>query len=94
MSSREGTSAGLEWMNAPETVSSRNKHSNDACKIVSRSKSKKIEEDYTMFEEAKDDELEDIDVEEDIEEDSETDQIDEEMEADLMLTSQERTRRA
>jgi hypothetical protein len=30
---------------------------------------KKIEEDYTMFEEAKDDELEDI-IEEDIEEDS------------------------
>ena len=30
---------------------------------------KKIEEDYTMFEEAKDDELEDI-IEEEIEEDS------------------------
>ncbi len=31
---------------------------------------KKIEEDYTMYDEAKDDELEDI-IEEDIEEDSE-----------------------
>lgn len=43
---------------------------------------KKIEEDYTMFEEVKDDELEDI-IEEDIEEDSEH----EEPEADDMLTS-------
>jgi hypothetical protein len=34
---------------------------------------KKIEEDYSMFEEAKEDELEDI-IEEDIEEDSEEDE--------------------
>lgn len=57
-------------------------------KSVTPIKSKKIEEDYTMFEEAKDDELEDI-IEEDIEEDSETDQIDEENGGVPMLTSQE-----
>jgi hypothetical protein len=37
---------------------------------ASKSKSKKIEEDYTMYEEIKDDELEDI-IEEEIEEESE-----------------------
>ncbi len=35
-----------------------------------KSKNKKIEEDYTMYEEEKDDELEDI-IEEEIEEESE-----------------------
>ena len=45
-------------------------------------KNKKIEEDYTMFDEVKDDELEDI-IEEDIEEESE------EEKEDLLLTSQE-----
>ena len=49
---------------------------------------KKIEEDYTMFEELKDDELEDI-IEEEIEEDSENERLlaQEEANADLMLTS-------
>lgn len=53
--------------------------------LMSKS-AKKIEEDYTMFEEAKDDELEDI-IEEEIEDESE-----EEIEGDnpdLLLTSQE-----
>lgn len=46
-------------------------------------KVKKIEEDYSMFEEVKDDELEDI-IEEEIEEESEDDKND-----DFLLTSQE-----
>lgn len=40
--------------------------------ITSKPKVKKIEEDYSMFEEQKDDELEDI-IEEEIEEESEDD---------------------
>jgi len=50
---------------------------------ASKSKNKKIEEDYSMFEEVKDDELEDI-IEEEIEEESEDERAD-----DLMLTSNE-----
>lgn len=54
---------------------------------VATSKNKKIEEDYTMFEEQKDDELEDI-IEEDIEEDSDhNNRIEEEDFDDQMLTS-------
>jgi hypothetical protein len=47
---------------------------------------KKIEEDYTMFEEVKDDELEDI-IEEEIEDESEVE--DEAANEDMLLTSQE-----
>ena len=47
-------------------------------------KSKKIEEDYTMYEELKDDDLEDI-IEEELEEESEDDRND--PSDDLMLTS-------
>ena len=50
-----------------------------------KSKNKKIEEDYTMFEEVKDDELEDI-IEEDIEEESE----DEHNEDNLLTSHEER----
>ncbi|CDW78132.1 protein kinase domain containing protein [Stylonychia lemnae] len=50
---------------------------------ASKQKNKKIEEDYSMFEEVKDDELEDI-IEEEIEEESEDERAD-----DLMLTSNE-----
>ena len=49
---------------------------------------KKIEEDYTMYDEAKDDELEDI-IEEDIEEDSENEAADAHGNTDNMLTSHE-----
>jgi len=52
--------------------------------LVNKS-AKKIEEDYTMFEEVKDDELEDI-IEEEIEDESE-DEIEDN--PDLLLTSQE-----
>lgn len=48
-----------------------------------KAKHRKIEEDYTMYEEVKDDELEDI-IEEEIEEESEDERND-----DLLLTSQE-----
>ena len=49
---------------------------------------KKIEEDYSMFDEARDDELEDI-IEEEIEDDSEDLAEQDEANPDMMLTSQE-----
>ncbi len=53
---------------------------------LSAKKNKKIEEDYTMFEEVKDDELEDI-IEEELEEESEDEKN--EGNDDLMATSHE-----
>jgi hypothetical protein len=49
--------------------------------MMSKGNQKKIEEDYTMYEEVKDDELEDI-IEEDIEDES--DEYDQEKHGDTM----------
>jgi hypothetical protein len=49
--------------------------------MMSKGSQKKIEEDYTMYEEVKDDELEDI-IEEDIEDES--DEYDQEKHGDTM----------